>query len=131
MVAPGQLTQKWKRGGEGGRPARITLELESTPDLLAEGASRRRPGQVLVGFALEPRDRLMESAREKLARKGVDAIVANPLETMDGDSIEAVVLGSDGSEVSTRGTVSKRDFAPWLLDVVTGMVGRASRRAAR
>lgn len=73
---------------------KLTIELEAVPDLLAECAASRRPGQVLIGFALEPEDKLAESARDKLERKGVDAIVANPLQTMDADSIEATIFYS-------------------------------------
>ncbi len=96
----------------------LTLRLEPTPDLLAECSRRRRRGQILVGFALEPRDRLLDSARSKLARKGLDFIVANPLETMDADTIEATLLASDGSERATPGPIPKHDFAPWLLDAL-------------
>ena len=99
--------------------AGLTLELESTPDLLAELGSSRRPGQVLVGFALEPRDRLLESARSKLERKGVDYLVANPLETMDSDEIEATLLTRFSPEtITTEGRMSKGSFASWLLDRV-------------
>lgn len=97
----------------------LTLELEPTPDLLAGCSARRRPGQTLVGFALEPRDRLMESARGKLARKGIDLIVANPLETMDADAIEATLVARDGRSWSTDGTIGKDRFAPWLLERIT------------
>lgn len=96
----------------------LTLELEPTPDLLAACASRRRPGQFFVGFALEPRERLRESASHKLVRKGLDLIVANPLETMDAQTIEATVFGRDGSEVNTCGAVEKSVFADWLLDLI-------------
>jgi phosphopantothenoylcysteine decarboxylase / phosphopantothenate---cysteine ligase len=96
----------------------LTLELEPTPDLLAECSRRRSQGgggQTLVGFALEPRERLMESARSKLARKGLDFIVANPLETMDAPDIEATLLGADGSVRTTDGRITKDAFASWLL----------------
>lgn len=93
----------------------LILELEPTPDLLAECSRRRAKGQLLVGFALEPRERLMDSARSKLARKGLDFIVANPLETMDAPDIEATLLGADGSVRTTPGRIPKADFAPWLL----------------
>jgi len=96
----------------------LVLTLEPTPDLLAEVASTRRPDQLMVGFALEPREEMMASAREKLERKKVDLVVANPLETMDSETIEAVVIGRDGFEAKTDGKVSKADFAPWLLDVI-------------
>ena len=52
------------------------LVLEPTPDILAELARRRRPGQVLVGFAAETHQ-VPERAAAKLAAKGVDLMVAN------------------------------------------------------
>lgn len=100
----------------------LTLELEPTPDLLAGCSARRAPGQKLVGFALEPRDRLMESARAKLERKNVDMIVANPLETMDADSIEATLVARDGRTWTTDGSITKDAFAPWLLERIEALV---------
>lgn len=99
--------------------AGLTLELESTPDLLAELGRNRHPGQTLVGFALEPADRLLSSARAKLERKGVDYLVANPLETMDSGHIDATLLSrfSDATD-STDAPISKEAFASWLLDRV-------------
>lgn len=94
----------------------ISLELEPTPDLLAEVAARRRPGQLLVGFALEKRHGMLESARDKLHRKGIDAIVANPLETMGAQTIDAALLWRDGRTQTPAGPLSKADFATWLLD---------------
>jgi len=97
---------------------KLTLELEPTPDLLAEIGQSRRPEQLLVGFALEPREEMMDSARAKLVRKKIDLVVANPLETMDSASIQATVISSDGSEISTRGAIGKTEFAAWMLDIV-------------
>jgi phosphopantothenoylcysteine decarboxylase/phosphopantothenate--cysteine ligase len=97
---------------------RLVLELEPTPDLLASCGKTKRPDQFLVGFALEPRDRLLSSAASKLERKNLDLVVANPLETMDAETIEATVLGRDGSRVQTPGTITKDSFAPWLLKLV-------------
>lgn len=94
----------------------ITLRLEPTPDLLAEVAARRRPGQVFVGFALGPREGLLDTARTKLLAKGVDAVVANPLETIDSDTIEASILTADNRVDHTPGVLSKAAFAEWLLD---------------
>lgn len=106
-------TVKLRRTGE-----RMVLELEPTPDLLAACAARRRAGQLIVGFALEPQAELLQSARGKLERKGADLIVANPLETMDSPRIDAVVIGLFGFERATRGAVDKAAFGPWLLDVI-------------
>lgn len=96
------------------------LELEPTPDLLAEVAMSKRPDQLFVGFALEPRDSMRASALRKLERKHVDAIVANPLETMGSDTIEAEIHWRDGQCVQTPGVLSKSTFASWLLDQCAG-----------
>lgn len=96
----------------------LVLELESTPDLLAEVSRTRTPGQLFVGFALEPRADLLASAQSKLRRKKVDLVVANPLETMDSDVVEAIVLGADGSRTDTPGKLSKSDFASWLMAIL-------------
>lgn len=55
---------------------RLTLELEPTPDILAEVARQKRDALVVVGFAAET-ERVAERARAKLERKGLDLIVAN------------------------------------------------------
>lgn len=111
--------------GQAGAPSKIRrsdknliLELEPTPDLLAECAKeRKRSGKptLIVGFALEARDGLLEAAASKLARKGVDLIVANPLETMDSESIEATILDAGGVIAETGGRIPKTEFASWLL----------------
>jgi phosphopantothenoylcysteine decarboxylase/phosphopantothenate--cysteine ligase len=105
----------------------ITLELESTPDLLAGVTARKRPGQVFIGFALEPAERLIESARAKLERKRLDLIVANPLETMDSPLIEATVLGPRGVVHVTQPPVDKAVFAQTLLDLAADAVDAAHR----
>lgn len=110
-VDPAQFNGKFRRTS-----ATLTLSLEPTPDLLAEVASNRRPGQFLVGFALEPRAEVDASAAAKLARKRVDVVVGNPLETMDSEAVEAMVLARDGVVVRTPGLMPKPQFAPWLLD---------------
>jgi len=96
----------------------MSLALEPTPDLLAELAGRKRSDQLTIGFALEAPERLEASAREKLRRKGLDAIVANPLETMDAEGIDATVYWASGAEHATDGAMAKRAFAGWLLDLV-------------
>jgi phosphopantothenoylcysteine decarboxylase/phosphopantothenate--cysteine ligase len=54
----------------------LELDLEPTDDILAQLSARRRGGQTIVGFAAET-DSGLERAREKLERKGADAIVLN------------------------------------------------------
>lgn len=105
----------------------VTLELEPTPDLIAGVAARRRADQVLVAFALEPREEMVAAARGKLERKRVDLVVANPLETMDSAEIEAVVVDGSGQERATPGTMSKDRFAEWLLDIVAERIAGVKR----
>ncbi|HTS19579.1 MAG TPA: phosphopantothenoylcysteine decarboxylase [Verrucomicrobiae bacterium] len=71
-----------------------TLELEPTPDILAE-LGRRKKSQVLVGFAAETDD-VEKHAQEKLTRKGLDFIVANDASAFDADTNRVVILGADG-----------------------------------
>ena len=112
-VDPAFFGGKFRRRNEN-----LMLELEPTPDLLAQVAVTRRPEQLMVGFALEPREELMASARAKLERKKIDMVVGNPLETMDGETIDAIVLGRDGKESRTAGPMSKTDFAGWLMNLI-------------
>lgn len=116
------LGGKFKRGDEA-----WNLELEPTPDLLAGVAAGKRPDQLVIGFALEPADRLIESATAKLHRKGLDMIVANPLATMESETIEATVLRADGSRLQPSGPVSKAEFATILLDEIRTAADAKSR----
>ncbi len=95
---------------------KLLLELEPTPDLVAGCAARRCPGQRIIAFALEEPKQLANRAVEKMQSKRVDAIVANPLATMDSDHITAVVYTSAGKTYSPDpSTNSKQTFAAWLI----------------
>lgn len=96
--------------------APLNLELEPTPDLLAEIAARSRADQIRIGFALESKEELDASAAQKLKAKSVHAIVANPLETMDSPLITASVLLRDGRRLEAGTQRAKTEFADWLLD---------------
>ena len=112
VVPDGSGDTKWRRGKDS-----LNLELTPTPDLLKGCASRARDDQILVGFALEPFETLESSAISKLERKGIDFIVANPLETMDADRIAATIYQRGGHALeSTNGPISKQTFAGWLLE---------------
>jgi len=72
---PAQVAeQKIKKSGE-----RMTIELEKTPDIAASLGRMKRPGQFIVGFALETNDEL-QNANEKLTKKNFDFIVLNSLQ---------------------------------------------------
>lgn len=115
--APGEVDPEGKRRRQG---VGMTLHLEPTPDLLAGCSGNATPDQLLVGFALEPEAEMIPSGIRKLKRKNIDLIVANPLETMDSDRIDATLIGNADRGIdtndTTNGCIPKAEFAGWLLD---------------
>ncbi len=109
-----------RREGKPAKAESMTVELVANPDILATLAAARRPGQVYVGFAAEVGG-AVEKAREKLARKGLDLIVANdvgePGAGFGGDTNRVTILGRDGSVVEV-GSASKRAVAAAVWDAV-------------
>ena len=67
------------------------LTLVANPDIIRAAASRRREGQVFVGFALETRA-AEKHAREKLERKGLDLVVANGPSSLGSGRIRATLV---------------------------------------
>ena len=76
--------------------ARLSLELDPTPDILAE-LGRKKGDRLLVGFAAET-ENLIEEARRKLESKNCDMVVAN-LVGQDPVSQEGSGFESDENEV--------------------------------
>ncbi len=104
----------------------LTISLEPVPDLLANTTPALRPGAVAIGFALEENAGDNDRAMAKMARKGCQAIVLNPLATMDSGDIDATILFADGSPPVAPGPLNKAEFASRLIDVALDM--RASAR---
>jgi phosphopantothenoylcysteine decarboxylase/phosphopantothenate--cysteine ligase len=96
----------------------ITLALEPTEDILAGLTADRRADQYVVGFALEHPEDLARSAIAKLQRKRANAIVANPLATMNSPDIDATVFFADGQSATPGSTMPKREFAAWLVQLL-------------
>jgi phosphopantothenoylcysteine decarboxylase / phosphopantothenate---cysteine ligase len=98
---------------------------EPTVDILAELGRRKRPGQVIVGFAAET-ERLREHAAAKLAAKHVDLMVANDVSADDSgfevDTNRALVLDAAGG-VEALPLLTKDALADWLVERVTIALG--------
>jgi phosphopantothenoylcysteine decarboxylase/phosphopantothenate--cysteine ligase len=108
--------QKLKRTGP------LMLELAPTEDILAEVVRRRRPGQLIVGFAAETENR-MENGRAKLLRKGADAIVVNDV-SGEGVGIDADVNAATFLTLSTAielPEMPKRALADRILDEILAL----------
>ena len=99
---------------------RLRVELERTPDILSGLAATRRPDQTLVGFAAEHGDGALGYGREKLARKGLDAVVVNDVARadigFDADDNEVTILTAAGETHVAR--ASKPQVARAVLDAV-------------
>ncbi len=112
------------------RSGSLTLELEPTPDILAEISSRRLPGQVLVGFAAETQNAL-ENGRAKLRKKGIDAIVVNDVSKtgigFDSERNEVTIITHD-EEISVA-EAPKQKIAHRILDVVLKLKTQTGKAA--
>lgn len=101
----------------------LDLRLVKNPDILAGLASRRRPGQVIVGFAAEtePDDAaLLAIGAAKIARKGADLLVVNRVGWNEGFATEGntvIVLNRTGDIVG-EASGSKRSVADRILDLL-------------
>ncbi|MET0729446.1 MAG: bifunctional phosphopantothenoylcysteine decarboxylase/phosphopantothenate--cysteine ligase CoaBC [Acidimicrobiales bacterium] len=97
------------------------IVLEPTVDILAALGGRRRPGQTIVGFAAETDD-LQANAADKLARKGIDLIVANDVSApgtgFEHDTNAVVILDAHGGAEDIPLT-DKRAVARAILDAVS------------
>jgi phosphopantothenoylcysteine decarboxylase/phosphopantothenate--cysteine ligase len=104
-------------------PERLTLELVENRDIVAGLVAGRRPGQTIVAFAAETvasEDELIERARAKAARKGVDLLAANAVGWTRGfeSSENALTVIGPGGDVVASAAGSKDDTAHALLDAV-------------
>jgi phosphopantothenoylcysteine decarboxylase/phosphopantothenate--cysteine ligase len=97
--------------------ARMSLELDPTPDILAE-VGRKKTHQLLIGFAAETQN-LAQEARRKLEAKNCDMVVGNDVsgtETGFESDLNEVVLALRTGEMVQVGRASKREIADRILD---------------
>lgn len=108
--------QKIKRDGP------ITIHLEPTQDILREVTERKRSGTLVIGFAAET-EHAFEHAREKLARKGADAIVLNDVSRQDigFDSDRNAVTFLTLKTAVDLPEMSKRELADRILGEILSL----------
>lgn len=99
----------------------LTLSLVRNPDIAATLGARKRPGQVVVGFALET-DHEIENARAKAARKNMDWIVLNSLRDPEAgfrkDTNKITMICAATGEAVPFPAKSKADVAADILDCI-------------
>jgi phosphopantothenoylcysteine decarboxylase/phosphopantothenate--cysteine ligase len=108
------------------------LELEATPDILAE-LGRRKKNQILVGFSLETDPQRLAS-RDKLEKKNLDLLVANnptqPGSEFGGDTNDAQIINRDGA-VERLGLLPKLELAHAILDRIIAIRAQSPSRTPR
>lgn len=113
--------QKMKRTGP------ITIEFEPTADILREVVLSKRPGTLVIGFAAET-ENLIEHGRDKLLRKGADAIVLNDVSRpglgFDSDNNAATFLTP--KTAIELPAMTKHELANRILDEVISLRRPAS-----
>ena len=118
--------EKIHREGTGG----FELDLQATEDILAGLSTRRREGQTIVGFAAET-DAGLDRAREKLSRKGADAIVLNDVSRSEigfESGENEVVIVERGGEHHVP-LASKEAVADAILDRIEALRSGSASRA--
>ena len=103
----------------------MAISMEPTDDILAGTREARRPGSVIVGFALETGDALVKG-RAKLERKALDLIVVNdalePGAGFEVDTNRVALVGRNGA-ARILPLQSKREVAEAILDAVEETLG--------
>jgi phosphopantothenoylcysteine decarboxylase/phosphopantothenate--cysteine ligase len=103
----------------------LAIPMEPTGDVLDATRGLRKPGSMIVGFALETGDALAKGLA-KLERKDLDLIVVNdalePGAGFEKDTNRVALLGRDGSR-SILPLQSKREVAEAILDTVERTLG--------
>jgi phosphopantothenoylcysteine decarboxylase/phosphopantothenate--cysteine ligase len=98
----------------------LALSLEPTEDVLSALAARRAPRQTLVGFAAEHGEGAVAYGRDKLTRKGLDAVVVNDIARpdigFDTTENEVTIVTAAGERHVAR--ASKAEVARAVLAVV-------------
>ncbi len=99
----------------------LSLELERTPDILDAVAAANQNGLLVIGFAAET-ENVLVNAREKLNRKNLDAIIANDV-TREGVGFdvltnEVTILSRDTKDPIHVPLTLKTNLANIILDEV-------------
>jgi phosphopantothenoylcysteine decarboxylase/phosphopantothenate--cysteine ligase len=109
------------------RKEKLTLELQPTPDILAEIA-RHKTSQLVIGFAAET-ENVIQNARKKLKSKSLDAIVVNDVSRegvgFDSDR-NAVTILTESESIEVPET-TKWEVAQRVLDCVVQLKAKAVR----
>ena len=112
-------TQKIKKTGD-----EMEIRLVKNPDIAASLGASKKPGQFLLGFALETNNEL-ENALSKLQRKNLDAIVLNSLQDPDAgfavDTNKITILSAAGGTFAYE-TKTKKEVAHDIAEFIQNAI---------
>jgi phosphopantothenoylcysteine decarboxylase/phosphopantothenate--cysteine ligase len=98
----------------------LNIQLTKTKDILKSLGEKKKPGQVLVGFALETTDE-KKHARQKLAEKNADMIILNSLNVPGAgfghDTNKVTIFRPKGKEIEFD-IKSKDEVAKDIVDTI-------------
>jgi phosphopantothenoylcysteine decarboxylase/phosphopantothenate--cysteine ligase len=103
----------------------LTLELALNPDVVAGLGKTKRPGQAILGFALEAGEGAEPRARAKLERKNLDAIALNGPQNLGSDRASVTLIARTGAVRELR-DLAKKDLARELVKEVEALVSGLS-----
>lgn len=108
--------QKIKKGDNN-----LTIELERTVDILSEFGKHKKPGQFVVGFALETENGY-QNAKDKMIRKNADMIVLNSPTATTGFGTDTnqmtIIHNTEKFEHTLTPLISKASAAKLLVDEI-------------
>lgn len=107
-------SQKLKKDKE-----QLVIELQPNPDILKEIGKIKRPNQIVVGFAAES-ENIIQNAMDKITRKNMDMIVANPVTVFSKDSYTGYIIFKDGKTYNLE-NCSKEEAAYIILNKIAGI----------
>jgi phosphopantothenoylcysteine decarboxylase/phosphopantothenate--cysteine ligase len=114
-----------------GAEAPRSIAVEPTADIVSALAAAKRSDQTIVGFAAEHGDGAVAYGRDKLARKGLDAVVVNDISRtdigFDATENEVTIITAEGEQAVAK--AAKTAVADAILDVVARLRERASAPA--
>ncbi len=118
--SPSEVAAQKIKKGEG----ELNMVLKKTKDILAALGKEKKPGQVLVGFALETENE-ETNARKKLGEKNADMIVMNSLRDEGAgfgtDTNKATLFFKDGRQKESA-LISKEQLAEEIVDAIIDLL---------
>lgn len=100
----------------------LNIQLEETPDILKTVANKKRPNQLVIGFAAETQN-LLANADKKLNKKHADWIIANDVsKDIFGSDMDQITLLQKGQSPDKWPKMNKVQIADKILDKISNSI---------